>query len=98
MPTNFSQLFWHVNTFITSFFGFFFCQNKFFLDLLAQGDVFLDSDKTFGWYENKGSSSSADFELSFIQIPGMVLSDWFCLSSSPYLEIPEVFSLRDVCE
>ena len=51
-----------------------------FVDIDGDDDfdiLFLDSDKTFGWYENKGSSSSADFELSFTQIPGMVLSDWF---------------------
>ncbi len=51
-----------------------------FVDIDGDDDfdiLFLDSDKTFGWDENKGSSSSADFELSFTQIPGMVLSDWF---------------------
>jgi len=51
-----------------------------FVDIDGDDDfdiLFLDSDKTFGWYENKGSSTSADFELSFTQITGMVLSDWF---------------------
>ncbi len=51
-----------------------------FVDIDGDDDfdiLYLDSDKTFGWYENKGSSASADFELSFTQIPGMVLSDWF---------------------
>jgi hypothetical protein len=51
-----------------------------FVDIDGDDDfdiLFLDSDKTYGWYENKGSSSSADFELSLTQIPGMVLSDWF---------------------
>jgi hypothetical protein len=51
-----------------------------FVDIDGDDDfdiLFLDSDKTYGWYENKGSSSSADFELSFTQIPGIVLTDWF---------------------
>jgi len=51
-----------------------------FVDIDGDDDfdiLYLDSDKTFGWYENIGSSASADFELSFTQIPGMVLSDWF---------------------
>jgi hypothetical protein len=51
-----------------------------FVDIDGDEDfdiLFLDSDKTYGWYENKGNSSSADYELSFTQIPGMVLTDWF---------------------
>jgi len=51
-----------------------------FVDIDGDDDfdiLFLDSDKTYGWYENKGSPSSADFQLSLTKIPGMVLSDWF---------------------
>ena len=51
-----------------------------FIDIDGDNDfdiLFLDSDKTFGWYENKGNSNSADFQLSLTQIPGMVLTDWF---------------------
>ena len=51
-----------------------------FVDIDGDDDfdiLFLDSDKTYGWYENTGTSSSSDFELSFTQIPGLVLTDWF---------------------
>jgi hypothetical protein len=49
-----------------------------FVDIDGDNDfdiLFLDSDKTYGWYENTGSSSSADFELSLDKIPGMVLAE-----------------------
>ena len=51
-----------------------------FIDIDDDDDsdiLFLDSDKTFEWYENKGSSASANLVYSFTQIPGVVLSKWF---------------------
>jgi hypothetical protein len=38
---------------------------------------FLDSDGTFGWYENKGDKFNADFEYSFTAIGNFIFSDWF---------------------
>ena len=51
-----------------------------FIDIDGDNDfdiLFLDSDGTFGWYENIGNSSSAEFRYSFREIPGLLLSDWF---------------------
>jgi hypothetical protein len=51
-----------------------------FIDIDGDGDfdiLFLDSDKTFGWYENTGDSTTAEFDLSFTTIPGLVMSGWF---------------------
>jgi FlgD Ig-like domain/FG-GAP-like repeat len=51
-----------------------------FVDIDADGDydiIFLDSDGTFGWYENKGSASSPDYELSLTNFPGLKIYDWF---------------------
>ena len=38
---------------------------------------FLDSDGTFGWYENTGDKFNSDFEFSFTPIGNFVFSDWF---------------------
>ena len=51
-----------------------------FVDIDGDNDfdiVFLDSDGSFGWYENIGNSSTAEFRYSFTEIPGLLLSDWF---------------------
>lgn len=41
-------------------------------------DIFyLDSDGTFGWFKNTGSSASPVFELSMQNINGMYFSNWF---------------------
>jgi hypothetical protein len=51
-----------------------------FVDIDGDDDldiIFLDSDKTFGWYENTGTATNAEYVLSFEQIPGLFLSDWF---------------------
>lgn len=51
-----------------------------FVDLDGDEDFdifFLDSDKTFGWFENKGDKFNPDFEYSLIEIPGLFFSDWF---------------------
>ncbi|RKY95233.1 MAG: hypothetical protein DRQ01_00235 [Ignavibacteriae bacterium] len=38
---------------------------------------FLDSDGTFGWYENIGDKFNPDFEFSLTQIGNFTFSDWF---------------------
>jgi len=38
---------------------------------------FLDSDGTFGWYENIGNKFNPDFEYSFTPIGDFTFSDWF---------------------
>jgi hypothetical protein len=51
-----------------------------FVDIDADDDFdifFLDSDRTFGWYENVGDKFNAQFEYSLIKISGMFFSDWF---------------------
>jgi hypothetical protein len=39
--------------------------------------LFVDSDGTFGWYENMGDKFNSDFEFSFTPIGNFVFSDWF---------------------
>ncbi|HSP88049.1 MAG TPA: T9SS type A sorting domain-containing protein [Ignavibacteriaceae bacterium] len=41
--------------------------------------IYLDSDKTYGWYKNIGNEFNHNFILSFDTIPGMKFSDWFFL-------------------
>ncbi len=51
-----------------------------FIDIDADGDydiIFLDSDGTFGWYENIGNASNPDYKLSLTNLPGLKLYDWF---------------------
>lgn len=51
-----------------------------FIDIDDDGDsdlFYLDSDENYGWYENTGTSTSPEFQLSFDTIPNMVFSDWF---------------------
>lgn len=39
--------------------------------------IFLDSDGTFGWYENIGDKFNPDFEYSLTPIGDFTFSDWF---------------------
>ena len=39
--------------------------------------IFLDSDGTFGWYENIGDKFNPDFEYSLTPIGSFTFSDWF---------------------
>lgn len=51
-----------------------------FIDIDGDNDFdipILDSDGSFGWYENTGDSSSAEFKYSLSEIPGFFLFDWF---------------------
>ncbi len=51
-----------------------------FIDIDGDGDLdimYLDSDKTYGWYENTGDKFSPNYVLSFDTIPGLKFSDWF---------------------
>lgn len=51
-----------------------------FIDIDGDNDFdipILDSDGSFGWYENIGDSSTAEFKYSLSKIPGLFLSDWF---------------------
>jgi FlgD Ig-like domain/FG-GAP-like repeat len=53
-----------------------------FVDIDNDGDLdifYLDSDGTFGWYENKGNPETPDFVLSFDTIQGLLFNDWFYL-------------------
>ena len=55
-----------------------------FVDIDGDDDfdiLFLDSDKTFGWYENKGSSSSADFDLLVGLLDGKI--DYYRNNGAP---------------
>lgn len=52
----------------------------FFVDIDGDGDLdffYLDSDESFGWYENIGSQSNPIYKLSFDTIPGLYFSQWF---------------------
>ena len=41
-------------------------------------DIFyLDSDQTFGWFENAGDKFNADFKYSLTNPNGLFFSDWF---------------------
>lgn len=51
-----------------------------FIDIDNDGDldiIYLDSDMTFGWYENTGNASNPDYNFKLTNLPGMELSDWF---------------------
>ncbi len=53
-----------------------------YVDIDNDGDLdimYLDSDKTYGWYKNNGDQFNPNYELSFDTIPGMKFSDWFFL-------------------
>ncbi len=53
-----------------------------FVDLDNDGDYdifYLDSDGTFGWYENTGNAENPHFVLSLDTIPGLFFNDWFYL-------------------
>ncbi len=51
-----------------------------FIDIDGDGDLdifYLDSDQTFGWFENTGSKFNADFEYSLTIPDGLNFSNWF---------------------
>ncbi len=51
-----------------------------FIDIDGDGDLdifFLDSDQTFGWFENIGDKFNADFKYSLTVPEGLYFSDWF---------------------
>lgn len=51
-----------------------------FVDIDGDEDYdlfFLDSDGSYGWFENLGTTSNAEFEYSFTEINGLYFSDWF---------------------
>jgi hypothetical protein len=51
-----------------------------FIDIDGDNDLdipFLDSDGSFGWYENIGNPSMAEFKYSLAEIPGLFFTDWF---------------------
>ena len=51
-----------------------------FVDIDGDTDfdiIFLNSDGTFGWYENTGSAESANFVYSLEPVSGLKLFDWF---------------------
>ena len=51
-----------------------------FIDIDNDGDYdlfFLNSDRTFGWFENIGDKFNPHFTLSTDTIPGLYISGWF---------------------
>lgn len=51
-----------------------------FVDIDSDGDLdifYLDSDKTFGWFENTGSQFNPNFEYSLSIPEGLFFSNWF---------------------
>ncbi|MDO8549798.1 MAG: hypothetical protein Q7S39_06575, partial [Ignavibacteria bacterium] len=53
-----------------------------YVDIDGDGDLdimYLDSDKTYGWYKNIGDQFTPNYVLSFDTIPGVKFSDWFYL-------------------
>jgi len=51
-----------------------------FVDIDGDGDLevfFLDSDQTFGWFENIGTKFNPDFKYSLTNSPGLHFSNWF---------------------
>ncbi|MCW8811028.1 MAG: T9SS type A sorting domain-containing protein [Ignavibacteriaceae bacterium] len=51
-----------------------------FVDIDDDGDLdifYLDSDRTFGWFENIGNKFSPDFQYSLAIPAGLHLSNWF---------------------
>ncbi|MEJ2104084.1 MAG: FG-GAP-like repeat-containing protein, partial [Ignavibacteriaceae bacterium] len=51
-----------------------------FVDIDADGDLdifYLDSDQTFGWFENVGNKFIPDFRYSLLLPNGLVFTDWF---------------------
>ena len=54
-----------------------------FIDIDGDDDLdimYLDSDNTYGWYENTGDKFNPDYVLSFDSIPGFKFSSWFYLT------------------
>lgn len=52
----------------------------FFVDIDGDGDLdlfYLDSDETFGWYENIGTPQIPVYKFSLDTIPGLFFSQWF---------------------
>jgi len=53
-----------------------------FVDIDGDDDldiIYLDSDATYGWFENIGSKFNPVFEYSLLEIPGLKLSYWYFL-------------------
>jgi len=51
-----------------------------FIDIDGDNDLdifYLDSDQTFGWFENTGTKFNANFEYSFTLSEGLNFSNWF---------------------
>ncbi len=51
-----------------------------FIDIDSDDDLdifYLDSDQTFGWYENEGDKFNADFKLNLNNPDGLYFSNWF---------------------
>ncbi|MFI5236865.1 MAG: FlgD immunoglobulin-like domain containing protein [Ignavibacteriales bacterium] len=51
-----------------------------FIDIDDDGDLdifYLDSDQTFGWFENRGSKFNADYKYSLTLPEGLNFSNWF---------------------
>jgi len=51
-----------------------------FVDIDGDDDLdifYLDSDGTFGWFENVGSKFNPDFEYSMSEIPGLNFLHWY---------------------
>ena len=51
-----------------------------FIDIDDDGDLdifYLDSDKTFGWFENTGTKFNADYKYSLNLPAGLHFSNWF---------------------
>lgn len=51
-----------------------------FVDIDGDGDldiIYLDSDETYGWFENTGTNFNASFEYSLEELPGLKFSYWF---------------------
>lgn len=53
-----------------------------FVDIDNDGDLdifYLDSDKTFGWFENKGTKFNPDYHYSLSNPEGLFFLNWFYL-------------------
>lgn len=51
-----------------------------FIDIDGDDDLdifYLDSDQTFGWFENTGNKFNPDFEYSLTKPSGLIFSNWF---------------------
>ncbi len=54
-----------------------------YIDIDGDDDLdlfFLNSDNTYGWYENTGNKFNPNYILSFDSIPGLRFSNWFYLT------------------